>query len=66
MSKRAKKQEIEKQEGWDWKWHKTCIMGSSSEYSREKIASFDMDSTLIETKSGATFPTDANDWVFWH
>ena len=25
-----------------------------------------MDSTLIETKSGATFAKDANDWVFWH
>ena len=25
-----------------------------------------MDSTLIETKSGATFAKDAEDWVFWH
>ncbi len=25
-----------------------------------------MDSTLIETKSGATFAKDAEDWVLWH
>ncbi|ETV78007.1 polynucleotide kinase 3'-phosphatase, variant 1 [Aphanomyces astaci] len=30
------------------------------------IAAFDMDSTLISTKSGKTFPTNANDWKFWN
>ena len=30
-----------------------------------KIAAFDLDSTLIKTKSGRTFPTDHNDWQLW-
>lgn len=31
----------------------------------ERIAAFDMDSTLISTKSGKTFPTSKDDWVLW-
>jgi len=31
-----------------------------------KIASFDMDSTLIEVKSGAKFPKNHEDWIWWH
>ncbi|TKR65195.1 hypothetical protein L596_025634 [Steinernema carpocapsae] len=32
----------------------------------EKIAGFDLDYTLITTKSGRTFPVDHNDWKLWH
>jgi bifunctional polynucleotide phosphatase/kinase len=34
--------------------------------SNKKILSFDLDSTLIETKSGDKFPRDANDWKFMY
>lgn len=59
MSRKAKKGGITEESSWNWRWHKTCVIGSSHEYARSKIASFDMDSTLIETKSGATFAKDA-------
>ena len=26
---------------------------------------FDMDATLAKTKSGNTFPTNKDDWMFW-
>lgn len=31
---------------------------------QEKIAAFDIDGTIIKTKSGARFPKDPTDWVF--
>nr|CAH7758203.1 unnamed protein product [Callosobruchus chinensis] len=30
-----------------------------------KVAAFDIDGTIIKTKSGAKFPKDFNDWVFF-
>lgn len=32
--------------------------------SRDAIAGFDIDGTIIKTKSGARFPKDINDWTF--
>ena len=31
-----------------------------------KIYLFDLDNTIIKTKSGKVFPTDKDDWVFLH
>lgn len=31
-----------------------------------KLAAFDMDGTIIKTKSGNTFPTSERDWVFFN
>ena len=46
--------------------HKSIVIGSlGKQKASEKIAAFDMDWTLIKTKSGRTFPIDANDWDWW-
>jgi DNA 3'-phosphatase len=39
-------------------------LGDSAMDATEMVA-FDMDGTLIKTKSGKTFPVDENDWVLW-
>ena len=31
-----------------------------------KVAAFDMDWTLIKSKSGRTFQCDEHDWQWWH
>ena len=51
--------------GWKWTQHNTCLVGSSPDLKdSDKIASFDMDDTMITRKSGAKWPKDAHDWIF--
>lgn len=51
---------------WVWKQDGTLIYGDCGTTPSSKIASFDMDDTIIRVKSGAKFAKDAADWIFWH
>ena len=52
---------------FDWIWNKqnTLIYGDSGAKPSTKILAMDLDGTLVKTKSGAKFPTNSKDWVFW-
>ena len=41
-----------------------CCHTKHTSFENEKIAAFDLDSTIIKTKSGKKFPQDNNDWMF--
>ncbi len=50
-----------------WRKHESLLYGVNAGVNRaaKKIAAFDMDSTLIFTKSGAIFAKNARDWKFF-
>lgn len=49
--------------GWEsYNDEHLIVYTSKNSRSSSKIASYDMDGTLITTRSGKVFPTDANDW----
>lgn len=44
----------------------SLLVGTFGATSVTKLAGFDMDWTVIRTKSGKKFPTYAGDWMWWH
>jgi bifunctional polynucleotide phosphatase/kinase len=42
------------------------MVGEYEPKASAKLISFDLDGTLIATKSGATFPKNKDDWKLWH
>lgn len=51
--------------GWSWAQKDSCLIGTSPALQdSSKIASFDMDDTIVTRKSGAKFPINADDWKF--
>lgn len=62
---RSRPKPADKGASWSWSTEGSCIFGSSPDVKHSpKIASFDMDDTIITRKSGAKFPKDADDWLF--
>ncbi|GKZ20638.1 hypothetical protein AbraIFM66951_005366 [Aspergillus brasiliensis] len=44
----------------------TSDLGHKKSTEKPKIAAFDLDSTLVSTASGNTFPRNGSDWKWWH
>lgn len=52
-----------------WKYQDTVLSGYSENNQKinlKKVIGLDMDGTLIQVKSGAKFPKDGDDWIFFH
>ncbi|KAK3610289.1 hypothetical protein CHS0354_029752 [Potamilus streckersoni] len=49
---------------WE-KYDKLFVYRREGLQAREKIAGFDIDGTIITTKSGKVFPVDNDDWRLW-
>ncbi|XP_063933480.1 bifunctional polynucleotide phosphatase/kinase-like isoform X2 [Zophobas morio] len=47
-----------------WFKEETVLIGTCDESQRNKIAAFDLDHTLVTTKSGKAFSVNENDWKF--
>ncbi len=49
-----------------WEFPETMMVANFDSRPSGKIAGFDMDGTLISTKSGAVFPKNKDDWKLWN
>ena len=48
-----------------WEQYETCLIGSSPEVSpSSKVASFDLDLTLVKPKNWSKFAENVDDWTF--
>lgn len=57
------------QAGLEWKWWTEGSLGvgqTSEDLDSDKIAMFDMDGTIIDTKSKKSNPINSDDWVLWN
>lgn len=49
------------------KYNSEYLFGETSNFKlKSNISSFDIDSTIIHTKSGSKFPKDKDDWIFFN